>query len=141
MAEKVGFVVDSSVVAKWFLDEPDSDQAAAVRDEFATGKLRLIVPTLMFYEVMDALRHASVFSKEELVLAARSLGKYKFEAWEPRGKLLEASARLSAEKDVTIYDACYVALAQRVGSKVITEDRELLAKFPESTMTMTATRI
>lgn len=140
MAEKVGFVVDSSVVAKWFLDEPDSDQAVAVRDDFAFGKVRLMVPTLLFYEVMNALRYSSVFSKEELVLASRSLSKYKFEAWKPRGRLLEASALLSAEKEVTIYDACYVALAQRFGSRVITEDRELLAKFPESTMTMAAPR-
>ncbi len=83
MAKKDELVVDSSVVAKWFLTEPGSDKAIMVRDGFATWRLKLAVPTL------------------------------------------ELSAELSVRGDLTVYDACYVALAQRIGSKVITEDREI----------------
>jgi predicted nucleic acid-binding protein len=43
---------------------------------------------------------------------------------------LELTTELSVEKDLTVYDACYVALAQRKSCKVVTEDGELLAKFP-----------
>lgn len=132
------FVVDSSVVTKWFLEEPDSEDAIGVRDAFATGRLKLAVPTLLFYEVINALRFSGLFKKTELVLAAKSLSKYKFGIWRPRGRLLEISAELSIGEDLTVYDACYVALAQRIGSKVITEDKELLSKFPTHTLTMIA---
>jgi predicted nucleic acid-binding protein len=131
MAKKDRFVVDSSVVAKWFLTEPGSDRAIELRDEFATGRLDLSVPTLLFYEVMNALRFSGSFSRADLSMAARSLSNYRFDIWRPRGKVLELSTELSHDKDVTVYDACYVALAQRIGSKVVTEDRELLTKFPE----------
>lgn len=130
MAKKDQFVVDSSVVAKWFLTEPDSDKAIKLRDEFATGRLKLVVPTLLFYEVVNALRFSGTFTKAELVTAAKSLSKYRFDIWRPKGKLLELSAELSVEGDLTVYDACYAALARRISSKVITEDEELLAKFP-----------
>jgi predicted nucleic acid-binding protein len=137
VAEKDEFVIDSSVVTKWFVGERSSDQAVRIRDEFATGKVRLAAPTLLFYEVMNALRFTGAFDEHDLVLASRSLSKYQFEVWRPRGKLLELSTQLSVRGDVTVYDACYVALAQRIGSRLITEDKELLAKFPRLTMPMT----
>jgi predicted nucleic acid-binding protein len=134
MEKKEEFVVDSSVVAKWFLIEDGSDLAIIIRDRFATRKIKLVVPTLLFYEVMNAIRFAGVLDDEGLALVARSLSMYQFEVWRPLGKLLELSALLSSRKDVTIYDACYVALAQRKRSKVITEDKELLDKFPSLTI-------
>lgn len=136
MAKKGNFVVDSSVVAKWFLIEPGSTQALALRDEFATGRLKLSVPTLLFYEVMNALRFSGPFGEAELTTASKSLSKYQFETWRPRGRLLELSVQLSLKENLTVYDACYVALAILVGSRVITEDRELLAKFPALTTQM-----
>ncbi len=133
MEKKDEFVIDSSIVTKWFMIEDNSSLALGVRDKFATGKIRLAVPTLLFYEVMNALRFSGMFDEENLATAARSLSKYQFEIWRPMGKLLELSAQLGLREDLTVYDTCYVALAQRKGSKVITEDRELLDKFPALT--------
>jgi predicted nucleic acid-binding protein len=134
--KKDEFVVDASVVTKWFLLEPDSEAAIRLRDDFATGRIKLTVPTLLFYEVVNALRFSGEFEEAELGLAARSLSKYQFGMWRPRGKLLELSAELSIREHLTVYDACYVALARRLDSKVVTEDRELLSKFPAHTMPM-----
>lgn len=136
MAKKEEYVVDSSVVTKWFLIESDSKLAIGLRDDFATGRVSLVAPTLLFYEVMNALRYSALFDEADLVRAAKSLSKYQFGVWRPRGKLLELSAMLSLRQDLTIYDACYVALAQRIRSKVITEDKEILDKFPDLTISM-----
>jgi predicted nucleic acid-binding protein len=136
VAKKNEFVVDASVVTKWFIVEPDSDEAIGLRDDFATGRIKLTVPTLLFYEVVNALRFSGVLKENELGLAAKSLSRYQFGMWRPRGKLLELSAELSLKEDLTVYDACYVALARRIDSKVITEDQELLSKFPTHTLPM-----
>lgn len=132
--KKEEYVVDSSVVVKWFITEPGSEQALRLRDAFATGRVSLVAPTLLFYEVMNAIRFSGVFDAEELVLASRSLSKYEFEIWRPKGRLLELSAQLSVEENVTVYDAVYVALAKRIGSRLFTEDKELLSKFPGLTL-------
>ena len=137
MEKKDEFVIDSSVVAKWFMIEENSNLALRVRDRFATRQIKLAVPTLLFYEVMNALRFSDMFDESALATVAGSLSKYQFETWRPVGKLLELSARLGLREDVTVYDACYVALAQRKGSKVITEDKELLNKFPALTFPLT----
>jgi predicted nucleic acid-binding protein len=133
---KKDFVVDASIVTKWFLDEPDSRWAMEVRDDFGTGRIRLIIPTLLFYEVVNALRFSGEFQEDELRLASRSLSKYDFSTWRPRGRLLELTAELSLRKNLTVYDACYVALAQRTGSRLLTGDKELLDKFPAETKSL-----
>ena len=134
MAKKKQYVVDSSVVVKWFLIESASDAAARLRDDFAIGQTGLAAPALLFYEVMNAIRFSKLFESADLATVARSLSKYKFGIWRPRGKLLELSGELSVGADVTVYDSCYVALARRIGTKLITEDNELLEKFPDDTL-------
>lgn len=78
--EKRSLVVDSSVVARWSLAEEGSTEVVANRDEFASGRLELAVPTLLFYEVADALRFSGAFSEEELRIALKSLSRYRFQA-------------------------------------------------------------
>lgn len=134
VAKKDEYVVDSSIVTKWFLVETNSEKATSLRNEFATGRLRLTVPTLLFYEVTNALRFSGVFNETDLALAARSLSKYRFGIWRPRGKLLELSVQLSVRENVTVYDACYVALAKRLKTRLVTEDKELLDKFSSDTL-------
>jgi predicted nucleic acid-binding protein len=130
------FVVDSSVVVKWFLNEKDTDIAIRVRDGFATDRIKLSVPTLLFYEVMNALRFSGTFTEQDLNKASKSLSKYRFEIWRPVGRLLELSTMLSLKEDLTVYDASYIGLAYRKGSKVLTEDRELIEKFPKFTLSL-----
>jgi len=134
MEKKNEYVIDSSIVTKWYLIEENSNHAIRLRDEFATGRLRLAVPTLLFYEVTNALRFSGVFNETDIVLAAKSLSKYQFGIWRPRGKLLEMSAQLSIRDGITVYDACYVALAKRLRKKLLTEDKELLEKYPADTL-------
>ena len=48
-------VVDSSVVAKWIITEPDSSQAQRLVSEVALKGERLIVLDLAFVEVTNAI--------------------------------------------------------------------------------------
>jgi predicted nucleic acid-binding protein len=123
-------------VAKWYLTERDSDKALALRDDFATGHLDITIPSLLYYEVANALRFSGAYSIIELKTAAVSLSKYAFEVWQPRGRLLEDALDLSLGKEITVYDACYVALAQRKRVSLCTEDAELLSKFPETAVSL-----
>jgi predicted nucleic acid-binding protein len=136
VAEKKEYVVDSSIVTKWFLIEADSELATGLRNDFATGRVRLTVPSLLFYEVMNALRFSQLYDETNLTIAAKSLSKYQFSIWRPLGKLLELCGALSVRQDLTVYDASYVALAQRIHTKVITEDKEILDKFPAYTISL-----
>jgi len=45
---------------------------------------------------------------------------------------------LTASHRVSAYDATYIALAERLGVRCVTEDRELLTKFPKRAVSLDA---
>jgi len=129
--ENQKIVADASVVAKWFLDEDFSEKARLLRDSFITGKLIISVPCLLFYETLNVLKYARLYSSEELADAANSLSKYGFDVWEPRGRISEETAKTSLKCDISIYDAAYVALASHLHAALYTADQELVQKVPK----------
>ncbi len=128
--ERPKVVVDASVCAKWYLDEEYSDRARLLRDEFVKGQIAITVPSLLFYETLNALRYSRAFDEKELSVAADSLSKYGFEVWEPRGEVYREAARLSLAQEITVYDAAYVALSEHLRALFYTVDKKLLDRFP-----------
>jgi predicted nucleic acid-binding protein len=131
--EKQKAVADASIIVKWFLEEEYSENARLLRDSFLTEALTISVPSLLFYEVLNALRYSGMYNEDELALVARSLSQYGFDVWEPKGKLYEKTARLSLKQDISTYDAAYLTLAVQLKATFYTADLELLQKFPENT--------
>ena len=131
--EKQKIVADASIVAKWFLEEQFSDKARQLRDSFVTGEISISVPSLLFYETLNALWHSRLFTEKELALAAKALTKYGFDAWEPKGKILEQAATVSSKNNLSVYDASYVVLALHLKTVLLTADTELMQKFPQNT--------
>ena len=123
-------MVDASVCAKWYLDEEYSDRARLLRDDFVKGQIAITVPSLLFYETLNALRYSRAFDEKELPVVADSLSKYGFEVWEPRGEVYREAARLSLAQDITVYDAAYVALSEHLRALFYTVDKKLLDRFP-----------
>lgn len=128
--ERPKVVIDASVCAKWYIDEEYSHGARLLRDEFVKGQIGITVPSLLYYETLNALRYSKLFDQKELAVAADSLSKYGFEVWEPRGEVYREAARLSVANDITVYDAAYVALSEHLRALFYTVDRKLLDKFP-----------
>src|SRR5437667_11174222 len=50
------FLLDSSVIAKWFVQEDDSDKALEIRDLFIQKKHRVSTISLLRYELGNVLR-------------------------------------------------------------------------------------
>jgi len=123
-------VTDASVVAKWFLDEEFSEKSRLIRDSFILQKLTISVPSLLFYETLNILRYTQLYDAGELASAARSLSKYGFDVYEPKGRLYEETARTSQKYNISIYDAAYLALASYLRASLYTADLELVQKAP-----------
>lgn len=123
-------VVDASVCVKWYLDEEYSDRARLVRDMFVKDELAIAVPSLIFYETLNALRFSGLYNQQELEMAADSMSKYGLETWQPTGEVYRQTARISYTRKITVYDASYIALAEHLHSSLITADSELVTKFP-----------
>ena len=48
-------VIDANVVVKWFIEEKNSTKARILRDKFIGKEIKLITPSLLYFEVLNNL--------------------------------------------------------------------------------------
>lgn len=118
-------VVDASVALKWFVDEPDSSSAIALRDAHLHGEARLVAPDLIIAEVANVLLRNARFTSHEIERILATLYDLQLELVAPTLELTHTVIRLATHYRLTFYDALYVGLAQELGMDLITADRRL----------------
>lgn len=121
-------VPDASVVVKWFVEEEHSTKAARLRDDFLDGRVGLVAPTLLRYEVINALKWSNGFGTAELVRASTAIEDYQLAEVHIEGGYAEETIRIAAEHGLTIYDSAYLALGKVRGLGVLTADDKLLRR-------------
>jgi predicted nucleic acid-binding protein len=117
------FIVDASVGLKWFL--PEDHQADAQRLQ-APG-LQLHAPTLFDVEIGNILwkkvrRGELTRAEADAVLAQLPALPLTRHAEAP---LLPAAFDLADRTQRTVYDCLYLALAVRLGGRMVTADQKL----------------
>lgn len=125
------FVLDASVVTKWFSEEEYTDKALKLRDDFSKGDIELVVPDLILYEVSNALRYNPDFDETDVVDAIGTLFDIGISIIVPNREIINSALNLAYEHKITVYDAYYVALAKEINFNLITADRKLYLKIKD----------
>ena len=130
-AHHAGYVVDASVLVKWFLhhQEADRDRALALRDLHISGRSTIYVPRLALLEVLNAIRFSPKADEEAGETALEALQDLHLEAKAADVNVLRKANAIAWAYKITIYDALYVALAEQVGYPLITADEVMLKKL------------
>jgi predicted nucleic acid-binding protein len=121
------FVVDASVVTKWFVDQVHSDIAELVQ----TSNEPLLAPQLVIAEVANALRkHVRVrdISIEQAKSALASLPQWFSEIVAMEG-LADAALTLARRIEHSAYDCFYLALAESRSTSLVTADTRLVNRL------------
>jgi predicted nucleic acid-binding protein len=122
-------VIDASTVAKWFLQEEDSDKALGLRDAHIDGRVELTAPDLIVYEVANALNYNPRVSNEQLTGRIQDLFDYDLDIVPPSAEFIARILRTARELSVSVYDASYVALSDILATNLVTADRKLHDKI------------
>ncbi len=125
------YVLDASVIAKWFLEEEYSDLALSIRKRFVDGDVDLAVPDLILYELANTLRYKG-FNASDVKKAVRTLFWMKLRIITPTRDVIEAAVDLAFKYDISFYDSYYLALADALGYTLITVDTKLYNKIKTS---------
>jgi predicted nucleic acid-binding protein len=119
------FVVDASVVVKWFVPEIHSDAARRL----LVLPHEYIAPDLLFAETANTIwkkiRREELTAEEGQELVA-DIGRVAVETV-PCRALAEDAHALANATGRTVYDSMYVALAVRLNTRSITADGRLEA--------------
>lgn len=130
-AHHTAYVVDASVLVKWFLyqQEADRDRAIALRGLHISGRSTIYIPQLALLEVLNAVRFSPKAKEEDGEMALEALHDLHLETKPPQVDLLRKANAIAWAYKITIYDALYVALAEQVGFPLITADEVMVKKL------------
>ncbi len=125
------YVVDASVAAKWFTshDEADREKALALRELHRTRRSRLVVPEFGVLEVLNAVRFSRRGTEVQTSEALAALQDLDLEIKELDWDLRRKATAIAWGYGVSLYDAAYVALAERLGFPFLTADEALSKKM------------
>ncbi|HZD42159.1 MAG TPA: type II toxin-antitoxin system VapC family toxin [Terriglobales bacterium] len=132
-AHHAGYVLDASVLVKWFLyeNEGDRDRALALRDLHISARSKIHIPRLALLEVLNAIRFSRKADEEDGEAALEMLLDLHLEIEPGDVNVLRKASAIAWAYKVTIYDALYVALAEQVGFPLITADEVMVKKLKD----------
>ena len=125
------YVIDTSVVLKWFVERGEADviQARALREAFVQRKCRLSAPNLLFVELANALavgqRQQPAEVKEALALMRDIDLTVNPVGWESLNRAVE----FAVAKRIAVYDGCFLTLAVELGCVLVTADQAFLRRL------------
>jgi predicted nucleic acid-binding protein len=112
-------VIDASVAAQWFVNEPGSAAARPLLDE-----ADLLAPDFLLVETFQVVwkrwrrREANLDQLNDVIPRLRLIVAVLV----PVGDLIEEAARIARDSRHSIYDCFYVVLARRSGATLISAD-------------------
>lgn len=121
-------MVDASVVAKWYFDEPGCEEARALLAGALEAGRPLVAPDLLAIEMANLAwkkaRRGEVTAQQAAAICRsvpESVGPLV-----PSASLLAAALELALALGQPVYDCLYLALAESEDGEVVTADRRLL---------------
>lgn len=121
------FVLDASVTLAWFFPDESSDYAVSILHRFKENSA--IVPPIWPQEVANALvvgMRRSRISDEQVAVVVRLLQELPIEIDQPMiTRTFDGAVSIAVKQGLSVYDASYLELAQRLQYPLATADAKL----------------
>ena len=118
-------IVDASVILSAFFPDEAQDQAQALIRDHVIGHLPLAAPTLLLYEVTNAVLLARRRGRIDDEQADDILSSFEGLSIALKPVSWQQMLPLAVRFDRSAYDAAYLALAEGTGQPLITGDSRL----------------
>jgi predicted nucleic acid-binding protein len=123
-------VVDTSIVIKWVLSEPDTHTAEALLANWSNAKVTVIAPMLLAYEITNVLyqntRRGNITIQKAREALAEVLNTGLILESSPISAISKRAIELAAQFNLSAtYDAYYLALAEQKDCELWTADTRL----------------
>jgi predicted nucleic acid-binding protein len=118
-------IVDASVILSAFFPDEDQPQAQALIRAHVMGRVALVAPTLLLYEVTNAVVQARRRGRISDEQAETILSSFEGLGIALRPVTWQQVLPLALRFDRSAYDAAYLALAEETAEPLITGDSRM----------------
>ena len=124
MTKRTLLVADTSVLLKWVnqIDEHHLPQARKLLDRFEAGKIQIIVPLLVKYEIGNALLKGKKLPTLEAQDALDAFSQLPLSYADIDSKGMSDTYEIANELIITFYDAAFLYLAQKHKATLVTDN-------------------
>lgn len=126
--ERPEIVLDASVIVKWFTQESHTEDALKAKEAYERGNCDIIAPSLLPFEVGNALRYNPQFGATDIKDALTALEDLQLSLFELRGELAQKAVDIAVNYGITLYDSSYLALGEIRRCRVYSADEKVLVK-------------
>lgn len=128
----MGVVLDTSALFKLFYEERDSEKMDALMHILIEYGEPIYSIDLILYELGQIMirkhRMNAVMARD----FPQRLSAMNIYIHFPDEEFLRSAMDLGKELDTSFYDSCFMAISDKLGFPLITEDNEILKKFSHS---------
>jgi len=124
------YLLDSSVIAKWFVQEEDSDKALEIRDLFIQKKHRVSTISLLGYELGNVLWKHPAKRIEGVGEDFESLSEMAIPTLDiDDPKVLTRVFKTARSLEITFCDASYLTATEESKAVLVTADKKLFGRL------------
>lgn len=129
MAEIIKFpsrvVIDASIALAFLLPDEREIKVDVLFKALTEGKTKIFIPKLFYFEVANGLRSAVIRKRISSQLAKKLLENLVKLRLEEKGINWVKTFQIALEKNVSFYDASYLAIARKGKIPLLSLDRLL----------------
>jgi len=121
-------ILNASVILKMIFEEQDTNLVLQLIENHITGKEKMAAPELLYYELANVLATKTPLSVKSSSSALTEIFNLEIETYTLGVEEFLSSINLSYKYKISVYDACYMILAERLNCNLITADVKLVNK-------------
>jgi predicted nucleic acid-binding protein len=129
------YVVDASVVVKWVIPgEPYAVSALKLKRDHLSGIAHLFAPSFMLHEVANSLWKAvrqGRITQKDACEALETLDNLNVSFHELNWSDISKVLNIAIKTNLTVYDAAYLYVSEKMNAQVITADDTMYQKGKE----------
>jgi len=128
-ARKEVYIIDSSIVLKWFFTkgENDIETAKIIYEKTLDRDYHMISPDLLIYELLNIFKYRTDFSEVKLEGIIKKIFNILIFSHIDYKTLINAYS-ISKKIEDSVYDCIYVAMSEKYRAPLITADEKLCKK-------------
>lgn len=131
-------VLDTSIIIKWIKnsEEIDRDKALTLYKKLRSKEITVEVPDLLFYELSNfgSRQPAQALAACHDLINNLFDPELEINVLPANEELIQYAMSLAHDLSISAYDATYLALAEKLNTKLVTADKKLLLAAPALTL-------